>query len=925
MKKVNNRNILLFTLLMVVITNYSFSQQKNSNADCNLEIARDFYKIGQFQELKKTLSCFLTYVDTNRNTRNQAKELLALTAIAEDSISLAKSKIKDIVLSDANYTPQSQNVVFQNLYQETRNENVRVTITSVSKKPEDIRTAPATVELIEAKDIIARGYQDIVDLLADVAGFEISKIHSVLYANIYQLGFRQENTERTLLMIDGVEQNDIWLNWAYLSRQYPLSNIKGVEIVYGPSSTMYGPRAFVGAINIITYGTKEKAGDFFETKNSKSNTYAHGTLMGGSFNTRDADFTIGNLNPDSKINFQMTARYFYSDEHDMSDEPFYNYDEEDLNKFEYDHLNFYASNDQSVEQFLLSNNLSRNSPFYTVNDSSIELTPQGRSLALSRDKEAYSGLVNGNKISYSNHSEDYFLGFKLSIDKLLIGYQQWKRTEGFNFYQDVDVAPSKSGSVWSPENRTLYLKYDDTFSENLSISIQSSFKNHKLGKESNRVNFYPFGRIAGLDLSDLINYNSDPESPNLTKHGWRNRYYFYQAQQGRTEVRIYYNKDNVSLVWGNDYRVTSTQGDYLTYMDYQFRSPSINDYKNMQSNVALAMERGTVNGQSEGSNMFLVNDFGSYLQGSVVFNEKFHLSGGIRYDKNVIRYSGGFNVFTPRLGLLYNSNLTTFKLNYSRGFQNVSLFTQYSTGGGRIPNPDIAPEAVDYFDLTFMGNSKSKKFKYSITGFNYFVNNAVSSVILDNGSPQNRNAGEYNISGIMANSSYKLKDLRIDFNSTYFNPYEISQNEKNIRIGDIASFRANFGITKFFETKKTESSLNLRMNYVGDKPVGPNTTQSLNFGLNNTNVIPGYTTLNGNFIFKIKSISSLSIGLSAFNILNKKYYHPGPRTAAGYFDLDNRNPDETYGDFLNQSLWNKNTPYMPQRPRNFQLRLMFDF
>ena len=63
---------------------------------------------------------------------------------------------------------------------------------------------------------------------------------------MYQLGFRQESTQRTLLMIDGIEENDLYSNIAYISRQYPISNIKAVEILYGPSATMYGPRAFMG-------------------------------------------------------------------------------------------------------------------------------------------------------------------------------------------------------------------------------------------------------------------------------------------------------------------------------------------------------------------------------------------------------------------------------------------------------------------------------------------------------------------------------------------------------------------------------------------------------------------------------------------------------------------------------------------------------
>ena len=104
--------------------------------------------------------------------------------------------------------------------------NQVVKVYSVSKNAEDIETAPAPILLITRDEILKRGYVDIIDVLQDLPGFEISKIFSATYANVFQLGFRQENTERTLLMIDGVEENDIWSNIAYLSRQYPFPILK---------------------------------------------------------------------------------------------------------------------------------------------------------------------------------------------------------------------------------------------------------------------------------------------------------------------------------------------------------------------------------------------------------------------------------------------------------------------------------------------------------------------------------------------------------------------------------------------------------------------------------------------------------------------------------------------------------------------------
>ena len=49
----------------------------------------------------------------------------------------------------------------------------------------------ANVELITSEQIVSRGYADIIDLLSDIPGFEISKTYSVIYSQIYQVGLRK--------------------------------------------------------------------------------------------------------------------------------------------------------------------------------------------------------------------------------------------------------------------------------------------------------------------------------------------------------------------------------------------------------------------------------------------------------------------------------------------------------------------------------------------------------------------------------------------------------------------------------------------------------------------------------------------------------------------------------------------------------------
>ncbi|MEA3450959.1 MAG: TonB-dependent receptor, partial [Bacteroidota bacterium] len=106
-------------------------------------------------------------------------------------------------------------------------------------------------------------------------------------------------------MIDGVLENDIWKGLAWIDKQYPLSNIKQIEIIYGPASALYGANAFQGIINIVT-------------KNGLDNSNLINTSIGyGSYNTFITEIMIG-----KKINnfdFNFTFRKYNSNENDLSE------------------------------------------------------------------------------------------------------------------------------------------------------------------------------------------------------------------------------------------------------------------------------------------------------------------------------------------------------------------------------------------------------------------------------------------------------------------------------------------------------------------------------------------------------------------------------------------------------------------------------
>jgi len=242
----------VFLLACWILSGTTNAFGQNTCDEVLLNEAQKQYQLGKFDE---TVTMLTPCLEKGFSTREKVEgyRLVALAHLADDEQDEAAAAVENLLKNDPLYEPSIYDLpAFAEMVEDSRAGRLTVQVTSVSKKAENLLEAPATVMVVSQQDIQDRGYIDLIDLLQELPGFDISKIYGVTYANIYQRGFRQNNTERTLFLIDGVEENDLWTNTAFISRQYPLSNIERVEVVYGPASTMYGPNAFSGVINVIT-------------------------------------------------------------------------------------------------------------------------------------------------------------------------------------------------------------------------------------------------------------------------------------------------------------------------------------------------------------------------------------------------------------------------------------------------------------------------------------------------------------------------------------------------------------------------------------------------------------------------------------------------------------------------------------------------
>lgn len=841
----NHYSRFLFLMALPLLMGALLISRDASGQSCDevtLNEARKYYELGKFDHVISSLELCVRS-GFNEKQKIEAHRLMAMSYLSIDSV--AKASIETSLLLQINPTYDANLFdppAFIEMVNALKISDVGQIVTSVSKKAENIYEAPATITVITRDEIRKRGYNDLVELLKDVPGFDLTMFYGPEYANIYQRGFRQNNTEKTLLLIDGIEENDLWTNWAYIDRQYPLSNIERVEIIYGPASTMYGPNAFAGVINVISRNTL----DAIKPGQSIGIT---GQVKYGSYKTRTLDLSVSGKK--RSVSFTLSGRLYHSDEHDLTSQKYFDYDPAAYDEVDYNKLLGISEN---ASEFLQSNNLPYSHPYYQLSADSnqLSLTPKGEEAARNLDKSAYSQVVDGHKIGFSNETDSWLINGKLNIGSFSFGFQSWKYLRGgLTQYTDLYAAGSQNGGTWAPKLSNFYTKYENQISDRLLVSNLTTYRIHDVTEDSRLVSVSNYAR-GNKNLADLVE-NSEPV--------WTTLYLFSQSKQLRNELKVNYRPTSrIDIISGFEVRNSTLQGAYYT------------------SYTSTPQDSAVILPSPEGGNSFNVWDLGLYSQGTWQALRNMKVTLGLRYDYNVVRNNDGFgSELSPRLAVVYSPGKYTFKAIYSRGIMNVSNWTKYSAVGNRIPNPDLKTENIQNFEIS-SGIRLNREFQADIGVYKDYINNVVGTVDVAEhpGKVQNRNIGKFEIIGVQANVTYKRETFSAYFNYTFCDPKQTFSEigEVDSRVGDIASHQFNLGAEKLF---LNHLNINLRMNYTGERPTGAGTTVPLN-----NDTFPAALILNGTITYSDPALlHGLSMQLVCNNIFNTTYYHPGTKAAEG--------------------------------------------
>lgn len=177
--------------------------------------------------------------------------------------------------------------------QDAIDESDRIVITA-TRTEVPLNEAPATTSVVSAEDFEAKQIERVADALREVPGLSVVQTGAPgQLTSVFTRGLRSEHTQ---VLIDGIPINQ-GLQGAFNFADLTIDNIDRIEVVRGPQSTIYGPRALAGAIQIFT-------------KRGSGEPAASWGFEGGSFDTarefleadgklRDLDYSLGGSRFDS--------------------------------------------------------------------------------------------------------------------------------------------------------------------------------------------------------------------------------------------------------------------------------------------------------------------------------------------------------------------------------------------------------------------------------------------------------------------------------------------------------------------------------------------------------------------------------------------------------------------------------------------------
>ena len=126
---------------------------------------------------------------------------------------------------------------------------VESVIVSATRFDIPLDQSPASASVISSEELEQKQIQRVSDALREVPG--LSVVQSGVAGQLTSVFTRGLRSEHTQVLLDGIPINQ-GLQGAFNFADFTTEDIDRIEVVRGPQSTIYGPRALAGVIQIFT-------------------------------------------------------------------------------------------------------------------------------------------------------------------------------------------------------------------------------------------------------------------------------------------------------------------------------------------------------------------------------------------------------------------------------------------------------------------------------------------------------------------------------------------------------------------------------------------------------------------------------------------------------------------------------------------------
>jgi len=169
-------------------------------------------------------------------------------------------------------------------------------IVSATRTEIPLDQSPSSVSVIDSQDIDRKQIERVGDALREVPGLSVVQTGTPgQLTSVFTRGLRSEHTQ---VLLDGIPVNQ-GLQGAFNFADLTTDNIERIEVVRGPQSILYGPRALAGVIQIFTKQGEETPGATFAAEGGSYGTFRESVQSDGKIDMFDYSFGASRLDTDN--------------------------------------------------------------------------------------------------------------------------------------------------------------------------------------------------------------------------------------------------------------------------------------------------------------------------------------------------------------------------------------------------------------------------------------------------------------------------------------------------------------------------------------------------------------------------------------------------------------------------------------------------